>query len=205
MSNGIDVSRWQGTIDWQKVKNAGTDFAIIKAGGSDAGNYQDKNFIMNVWLATLAGIHCGAYYFVGKNCKSAAEGLENAKRFEKLLKQVVLEYPVYLDFEAPDSSNKKGNTDACIAFCDYLESKKYYVGIYASDISGFKDRLDITRLEAYDKWVARYGSSPKYVQKYGMWQYSSSGAVDGIAGRVDLDISYKDYPSIIRSAHLNGF
>ena len=205
MYSGIDVSRWQGNIDWAKVKASGINFAIIKAGGSDAGAYQDKNFINNVWWATVNGIHCGAYYFVGKSCKSAGAGLENAKRFEKILKQVVLEYPVYIDFEAPDSTNKQGNTDACKAFCDYLESKKYYVGIYASDISGFKDRLYLDQLTAYDKWVARYGSEPKYVKQYGIWQCSSSGMVDGIKGRVDTDISYKDYPAIIRANHLNGF
>ena len=108
MYSGIDVSRWQGNIDWVKVKASGINFAIIKAGGSDAGAYQDKNFINNVWWATVNGIHCGAYYFVGKSCKTAKAGLENAQRFEKLLKQVVLEYPVYIDFEAPDASNKQG-------------------------------------------------------------------------------------------------
>ena len=205
MYSGIDVSRWQGTIDWANVKASGINFAIIKAGGSDAGAYQDKNFINNVWWATVNGIHCGAYYFVGKSCKSAKAGLENAHKFENILKQVVLEYPVYIDFEAPDTSNKQGNTDACKAFCDYLESKKYYVGIYASDISGFKDRLYLDQLNTYDKWVARYGSEPKYVKQYGIWQCSSSGMVDGIKGRVDTDISYKDYPAIIRANHLNGF
>lgn len=205
MFSGIDVSRWQGTIDWTKVKASGINFAIIKAGGSDAGAYQDKNFINNVWWATVNGIHCGAYYFVGKSCKTAKAGLENAQRFEKILKQVVLEYPVYIDFESPDSTNKQGNTDACKAFCDYLESKRYYVGIYASDISGFKDRLYLDQLTAYDKWVARYGSEPKFVKQYGIWQCSSSGMVDGIKGRVDTDISYKDYPAIIRANHLNGF
>ena len=205
MYSGIDVSRWQGSIDWAKVAASGIKFAIIKAGGSDAGAYQDKNFINNVWWATVNDIHCGAYYFVGKSCKTAKAGLENAQRFEKILKQVVLEYPVYIDFEAPDASNKQGNTDACKAFCDYLESKRYYVGIYASDISGFKDRLYLDQLNAYDKWVARYGSEPKYVKQYGIWQCSSSGMVDGINGRVDTDISYKDYPAIIRANHLNGF
>ena len=205
MYSGIDVSRWQGSIDWAKVAASGIKFAIIKAGGSDAGAYQDKNFINNVWWATVNGIYCGAYYFVGKSCKSAKAGLENAQRFEKILKQVVLEFPVYIDFEAPDASNKQGNTDACKAFCSYLESKKYYVGIYASDISGFKDRLYLDQLTAYDKWVARYGSEPKYVKHYGIWQCSSSGTVNGINGRVDTDICYKNYPTIIRANHLNGF
>lgn len=86
-----------------------------------------------------------------------------------------------------------------------MESWGYYVGIYASDISGFKSRLYLDDLKAYDKWVARYGSAPKYVPSYGMWQYSSSGSVPGINGRVDMDYSYNDYPSIMKKKHLNGF
>ena len=86
-----------------------------------------------------------------------------------------------------------------------MEAMGYYVGIYASDISGFKDRLNINQLNAFDKWVARYGSEPKYVKNYGIWQYSSSGVVDGIKGRVDVNYSKVDYPGIIKTHHLNGF
>ena len=115
------------------------------------------------------------------------------------------EYPVYIDFEAPGRDNKQGNTDACVAFCEYMESIGYYVGIYASDISGFKDRLYLDQLRSYDKWVARYGSTPKYVNSYGIWQKTSSGVVPGINGRVDLDESKNDYPAIMIKHHLNGF
>ena len=203
--NGIDVSRWQGTIDWNKVKASGVDFAIIKAGGSDAGCYEDKNFKINVAGAFTAGVHIGAYYFVGKACKNTAAGIADAKRFYNIIKGLVFDYPVYIDFEAPDRTNKQGNTDACIAFCEFMEMKGYYVGIYASDISGFKDRLDMSKLTAYDKWVARYGSMPKYATKYGIWQSSSSGIIPGINGRVDTDVSIYDYPAIIKKNHLNGF
>ena len=85
-----------------------------------------------------------------------------------------------------------------------MESAGYYVGIYASDISGFKDRLYLDQLNRYDKWVARYGSEPKLVKSWGMWQASSKGNVPGIAGHVDLDYSRNDYNAIIRCYHLNG-
>ena len=206
MYKGIDVSRYQGNIDYKKVKASGIDFVIIKAGGSDAPTpYTDKFFLQNVINAASAGLHIGAYYFVGKNCKSAEAGLYDAMRFERLLSGKVFDYPVYIDFEAPDSSNKQGNTNACIAFCEYLETCGYYVGIYGSDISGFKDKLYLDQLKPYDKWVARYGSAPKYVEKWGIWQERSNGNVPGISGHVDIDYSRNNYSDIIIKNHLNGF
>ena len=205
MYKGIDVSRWQGSIDFVKVKASGVDFVIVKAGGSDAGFYTDKNFHVNVRSAQTAGLAVGAYYFVGKGCKSAKDGIADAIRFSHIIKDYKFEYPIYIDFEAPDASNKQGNTEACIGFCKYMESLGYYVGIYASDISGFKDRLNIDQLNAFDKWVARYGSDPKYVKSWGIWQTGSNGIVPGINGRVDLNQSKNNYPQIMRTHHLNGF
>ena len=201
---GIDVSRFQGTIDWNKVKQAGVEFAIIKAGGSDAGFYTDPCFEKNYAGAKAAGMPVGAYYYVGRNCTSKEDGIADAKRFLDIIKGKQFEYPVYIDVEESSTAAKQGATDAAIGFCETMEQSGYYCGIYASDVSGFADRLDISRLERFDKWVARYGSKPQYVKSYGMWQYSSSGAVAGITGNVDLDESYKDYPSIIKDAGLNG-
>ena len=206
MIKGIDVSKWQGNIDWKKVKDSGIEFAIIKAGGSDALKpYTDKNFLANVIGAATNGIHIGAYYFVGASCKSAKEGQANALRFYDIIKNVVLDYPVYIDFEAPNRFNKQGNTDAVNAFCAQMEAFGYYAGIYASDISGFKDRLFLDQLARYDKWVARYGSMPKHVPKFGIWQERSNGNISGINGHVDIDYSQHDYAKIIREKHLNGF
>jgi GH25 family lysozyme M1 (1,4-beta-N-acetylmuramidase) len=203
--NGIDVSRWQGIIDFKKVKQSGIDFVIIKAGGSDAGLYIDRCFEQNYKNAKGAGLNLGAYYFVGKNCTSSIDGKADAERFEKMLRGKQFEMPVYIDLEATTPANKKGVTDAVIAFCEHMENCGYYVGIYASDIGGFKDKLDNSRLAAYDHWVARYGSTPSYVTEYGMWQCSSTGKVPGIVGNVDIDMSYKDYPTIMRNHKLNGY
>ena len=112
---------------------------------------------------------------------------------------------MYIDLETTNTWDKTGATDACIGFCQTMEQAGYYCGIYASDIYGFADRLDISRLAAFDKWVARYGSKPQYVRTYGVWQKSDEGRVPGISEKVDLDESYMDYPSIIKDKGLNGF
>lgn len=202
---GIDVSRWQGDINWDSVKADGIEFAIIKAGGSDSGFYKDPKFEQNYNGAKKAGISVGAYYFVGSGCTSAEDGRADADRFVKILDGKTFEMPVYIDIETTPIASKKGATDAVIAFCEFMEAAGYYVGIYASDIAGFKDRLDASRLARFDKWVARYGSEPSYITDYGMWQRSESGKVSGITGKVDLDTAYKDYPTVIKSLGLNGF
>lgn len=190
---GIDVSSWQGDIDWSKVAVSGIRFCILKAGGSDAGRYKDKKFESNYAYAKANGIKVGCYYFNGSACVSSAAGVADAQHFLSLISGKTFDYPCFADLEAPTSQTRQGNTDAVIAFCETLKSAGVQTGIYASDISGFKDRLDISRLGAYDKWVARYGSSPKYATDFQIWQYSSSGTVEGIQGRVDMDLSNKDY------------
>jgi len=199
---GIDVSHWQGTIDFKKAAKV-IDFVIIKAGGSDAGFYTDKKFERNYQKAKEAGLSVGAYYFAGKNCTSYADGVADAKRFLEIIKGKTFEFPLFIDIEQTPIWKRQGATDAVIGFCQTLEAAKCYAGIYASDIGGFKDRLVLSRLNAFDKWVARYGSKPKYVTKYGMWQKSSKGVIDGIKGNVDLDEAYLDYPKIMARAGLN--
>ena len=147
----------------------------------------------------------GAYYFVGRNCTSYEDGVADAKRFAEILKSKQFEYPVYIDLEATSITDKAGATWGCLGFVETMEKAGYYCGIYASDLSGFCDRLDITKLDKIDKWVARYGSKPTYVREYGMWQSSDSGHVDGISGKIDTDEAYKDYPTLIKAAGLNGF
>ncbi len=202
---GIDVSHWQGNINWTKVKAAGIKFAIIKAGGSDDGFYTDSKWEANYKGAKKNGIAVGAYYFAGPKCVTADAGKADAKRFIKLLKGKKLEYPVYFDCEAQPASKKAGTTKAAIAFCMELETAGYYAGIYASAYSGFQDRLDDSKLGSFAHWVAQYASKCTYGGKYGIWQYSSGGKVSGISGNVDMDLSYVDYPSIIKKHGLNGY
>jgi lysozyme len=202
---GIDVSHWQGAIDWAKVRSAGIQFAIIKAGGSDAGFYTDPRWEENYREAKANGIAVGAYYFVGPACTSAEDGEADAQRFLAQLKGKQLEYPVFMDNEAQPVSAKTGITEATIAFCRALEAAGYFAGIYGSTYSGFRDRMDDSRLTPFTHWVAQYASKCTYGGAYGIWQYSSSGRIPGINGNVDLDISYQDYPSIIKTGGFNGY
>lgn len=202
---GIDVSYWQGIIDWAKVKAAGISFAIIKAGGSDDGFYTDSKWETNYKGAKANGIAVGAYYFVGPKCVNAAAGKADAERFIQLLKGKQFEYPVFMDNEAQPISAKTGITEASIAFCETMEAAGYFVGIYGSTYSGFRDRMDDSKLTAYTHWVAQYASKCTYSGKYGIWQYSSKGRVNGISGNVDMDLSYVDYPSAIKGGGFNGY
>ena len=207
---GIDVSGSQKRIAWSKTAKV-VDFAILKAGGSNAGFYTADRFEENYAAATKYGVPLGAYYFVGPDFKSAADGKADAERFLKIVKGKSFSYPLFLDVdtgkEAPLPKNRVGNTEAAIAFCETIENAGYYVGIYSSSEAGFIERLDDSKLTAYDHWVAdyRYKDKPGYDGEYGMWQYTESGRVDGITGNVDMDIAYKDYPTIIKEAGLNGF
>ena len=202
----IDISHWNGNINFNLVKASGIWGVIIKAGGSDAGLYTDPRFEEYYNAAVSAGLHVGAYYFVGKKCVTAADGTADANRFMTMLKGKKFDLPVYLDFEAPAPATKTGNTQAAIAFCRAMEKAGYFTGIYASDVSGFRQRLNSTQLLSFTWWVARYGSVPtQATRNMTMWQYSSSGSVSGITGRVDMNHCYRDFPSIIRKAGLNGY
>lgn len=205
---GIDVSRWQGVIDWCKAsKDPACGYAILKIGGSDGGLYRDSSFDRNYYGCKAHNVPCGVYFFMGCDCNDAERGENLAVNVLSMLKGLKLEYPVYLDVENTNISQRDGVTDAVYAFCDRLEKAGYYVGIYGSDVSTFRDRLNINNLTRFDKWVARYPltSSLTVVKSCGMRQYSSTGRVNGIQGNVDLDVCYYDFPSIMKNKHLNGF
>lgn len=205
MIKGIDISHWNGSIDFDKVKASGVEFVLIKAGGSDKGFYTDPMFITNYNKAKAAGLFVGAYYFAGKNFRGVEAGMADAHRFIAILNGLKFEYPVYVDIEAQENRYKEQITDAAIAFCNMLESAGYFVGIYASDIAGFKNKLNHDRIKSYAHWVARYGEEPEVCKNYGIWQYSSKGRVPGIIGSVDLDLSAVDYAKTITEKGFNGY
>jgi GH25 family lysozyme M1 (1,4-beta-N-acetylmuramidase) len=205
---GIDVSGSQGVIKWAETAKA-VDFAILKAGGSNAGIYTADRFAENYKGATAAGVPLGAYYFVGPNFTTAADGKADAERFLAILKGKRFAYPVFVDVEETRPADKAGATEATLAFCETVEKAGYYVGIYSSAVSGFRDRLDVSRLGKYDKWVADYRQSTVNAGKpsieCGIWQYTDAGNVSGITGNVDRDKAFKDYPAIIKAKGLNGY
>lgn len=210
MIKGFDISSWQKGINFDALKNAGIDFLILRAGFTGWGtgvSYNKDDCFENFYNQSKKyGINVGAYWYSCANTRE--KGIAEARyMYENCLKGKQFEYPIYIDVEDTHHqvNNKRGVTDAIIGFCEYLENLGYYVGIYASDISGFKDKMYISELNAYDKWVARYGSEPKFVTQYGMWQASSSGKINGYNGNLDCDVSYKDYRNIMLSVGLNGF
>lgn len=204
--SGIDISHWQGKVDFQKVKKSGIDFAILKAGGSDKGFYEDKTFKRNYEAAKRAGVYVGAYYFVGSSFYGAEAGIADAKRFIKIIGDCQLEYPVFLDVETTQPSKKAEATEAAIAFCLEMEKAGYFVGIYASDISGFREKLNHDKLKAYAHWVADYSDPVKECKDHQMRQYSSKGYVNGVENNpTDLDYSLIDYSEVVKSKGLNNF
>lgn len=207
---GLDISSYQSGINFDAIKSAGIEFLILRAGftgwGTGISYNKDKCFEDFYSKAKQRDINVGAYWYSCANTKE--KGIAEARyMYENCLKGKQFEYPIYIDVEDThyQVNNKRGVTDAIIGFCEYLENLGYYVGIYASDISGFQDKMYLNELNAYDKWVARYGSEPKYVKQYGMWQSTSSGRINGYNGNLDCDVAYKDYSSIIKNIGLNGF
>lgn len=202
---GIDISRHQkiASNGFKAIKDSGIDFVIIRIGGSNGGHYKDPKFEEFYKGAKEAGLKVGCYYDTGRQFTSRLTGLEDAQHMLKLMEGKSFEYPVYADVEVVATPYRALATDATIAFCDALEKAGYFAGVYASDISGFKERLILDKVKRFTLWVARYGKKPEYVKKYDIHQYSSSGIVSGIQNKVDLDESYVDFASIIKKKHLN--
>ncbi len=208
-AKGIDVSKWQGEIDWGKVKAAGIKFAMIRLGyGSKNGDAcgLDGYFEKNVANAVKAGVDIGCYFY--SYATSVAAAKKEAAFVVSVLNKYkgVFTYPVAFDLE--DSSQtglgKTVLTDMVIAFGDAIEKAGFYASLY-SNLNWLKNYLDDSRLKRFDHWLAQWSSAPTYTGAFGMWQNSSTGKVNGINGNVDTDFAYKDYPTIIRSKKLNGF
>ena len=199
---GIDVSYYQGTIDFQKLKNAGIKFVIIKAGYGKYGKQKDECFEENYKNAKAAGLDVGAYWF--SYAKTANEALQEAKVCLAAIKGKKFEYPIYFDVEGDSLVSKSVVSAMCKTFCNALEDAGYFAGIYISR-SPAQTILDDTCKTRYALWLAEYSSKCNYSGSYGMWQYSDKGSVSGINGNVDMDYCYVDYPSKIKSAGLNGY
>lgn len=190
---GIDVSKWQGSIDWATLKET-TDisFAIIRVG---AGTSKDKYFSSNMNNASAVGIHCGVYVY---SMATTPEGAQKEAEFVlKAIRNLDVKYPIYYGIE--DSRHlklsTKERTELIQAFCDKINAANYIPGIYAS-ASWYNTKFNLNQLKKYEKWVAHWGvSSPNYDGAYGMWQYSSTGKVNGIQGNIDLNYCYVDYLS----------
>ena len=211
MIKGIDVSEFQGDVNWKKVKAAGIGFAIVRAGFGSSITQKDACFESNMRGALEAGVDVGAYWF------SYATGIESARREARLFSEVMrpyrgkAKYPLYFDYEydSYDYSVKMGViptkrliTDMARVFMDTLEDEGWFAGWYTNQ-DYYKNRYYPLELAPYTLWLAAYHMDPPF--SCAMQQTSSTGSVSGVTGYVDLDSSFEDFPSVIVSAGRNGF
>jgi len=201
---GVDVAQWQGWINWPLAKQAGVEFAIVRAGYGSQLSQKDPQFDNNIRNAQAAGVDCGVYWY------SYATTVEGAKREAEtcyeIIKNYNYTYPIFFDIEDSSQMYLSAATISAMAdtFCSTLESKGYYVGIYSS-ASFLSTKIYKNVLDKYVTWVAHYGvSSPAYSNPYGIWQYSNTGWINGINARVDLNYSYVNYPGIISPQTYTG-
>ncbi len=202
---GIDVSKWQGNINWNEVKKDGAEFAIIREGwGKKSDNQIDKRFKENYENAKAIGIPIGVYHY------SYAGSVDDAKYEAEFclenIQNMQLEYPVCFDIEDRTmlSLSNRQRTDIVKAFCSEIEKARYYAMFYCNLnwLNNYLIKEEL--LPKYDLWLANWnvGASPI---SCGIWQKSDKGIITGIIGNVDLNISYKNYPEIMKSKGLNGF
>lgn len=200
--NGIDVSEYQGFIDWKQVKDSGIKFAFIRIGCrtyDDGGIIYDTRFKENLYSADRAGIHTGVYFF--SQALTVEEAIEEADAVIEAIKPFNITYPVvfdweiiYEDYARTDGISIDSLADCCVAFCDRIKNAGYTPMIY-QNTSTLLSKVDLPRVKEYDIWLAEYSDEdkPTYNYDYKIWQYASDGRVAGIATDVDMNISFKDY------------
>lgn len=200
---GIDVSKWNETIDWEAVKSDGVEFAIIRCGyrGSQSGSLIiDPMFEQNIRGAIDADIPVGVYFFT--QAVNEVEAVEEASMVINLIQQYDVDYPVFLDSESAggngraDSLEAEKRTGIHKAFLETISNAGYATGIYAS-ANWLKERVDMTELSGYNTWLAEYAEVPSYDGYYHMWQYTSKGSIDGISTNVDLNLCYMNIDTSI--------
>lgn len=197
---GIDVSKFQGEIDWKLVKEDGVEFAILRAGYRGYGNGKlvlDEMFMENLEGTKAQNIDIGVYFY--SQATSKEEAVEEAEMVIEALRGYDVTYPVVLDTELPsgdgartDGLTNEERTEYILAFCEIIEEAGYIPMVY-SNVNWFILKTDYKALSKYDIWLANYDSQPYFPYDFQMWQYSEKGQVNGIEGDVDLNICFKDY------------
>lgn len=197
---GIDVSSYQGIINWKKVKAAGVDYAIIRLGyrGYGTGDIRlDDRYEANMKGAISADIPVGVYFY--SQAITVEEAEEEAQFVLNKLAGFNITYPVVFDMEEVDDEDARTNpltqaerTDITIAFCEKIKAAGYTPMVYGN-IRWMIMHLDLARLEGYDKWFAQYFKQPFFPYNFSMWQYTSRGTIDGIPHTVDLNLGLVDY------------
>ena len=196
---GIDVSYYQGKIDWEQVKQSGIDFAIIRVGyrgyGAEGKMVEDKLFHDNIKGAREAGIRAGVYFF--SQATSVEEALEEADFVLERIGKYEIDMPVVFDWEYVSEEARTANvdprtlTDCYLAFCGRMEEEGYTPMPYFNSYQSRK-MMYLTELEQYPFWLALYSDRMTYPYRVEMWQYTDSGKVPGIEGNVDINLMFTD-------------
>lgn len=194
---GIDVSTFQGDIDWQAVASDGIEFAIVRCGGRGTSNgqlYEDSRYKQNVDGAAAAGLETGVYFFA--QAITVEEALEEADYVLSLLKDREITGMVVYDWEILGNTDRTYGTDPAVAtacakaFCEKLREAGYQTGFYFTEYVGYT-KYDLSQLADFDFWFANYAYKyPHFYYQVDYWQYSSSGTVNGISGKVDMDLQF---------------
>ncbi len=209
LAKGVDVSKWNGKVDFAELKRLGISFVILKAGSTISG--VDPMFEENYKAARAAGLDVGAYFYTYSTTLSGA--IADADACIRMLEGKKFEYPIYFDLEDPSQEGlgKELLTSMCEAFIGRMQEKGWFCGIYINQ-DWLSNRLQTDRITAYfDIWYARWTVSgePNWLdtfgQKTGLWQYTDSGTLGSHECKFDMNVAYKDYPEIMKKYKLNGF
>ena len=198
---GIDVSKYQGNIDWKAVKADGVSYAFIRAGlrgyGASGMISSDPYCEKNLKGASEAGVDIGVYFY--SQAISKAEAIEEAEFVLDAIEGYEIKYPIVFDLEevAAEGARTAGMTaqqitEVTIAFCERIKQAGYTPMIYGN-IDWMAEHLILSELTEYDKWFAQYFNKPFFPYEFQIWQYTASGKVDGIKGNVDLNLCFKNY------------
>lgn len=191
---GMDVSVYQGQIDWQKVKQAGVQFAILRIGfrGASEGQlYEDARFREYYDGAKAAGLLVGVYFF--SQAQSEADARQEAEFVSQLLYGCALDLPVFFDWEPVEGGTLSQSpatlplTQCAVAFCRAMEQKGYHAGVYFNQTYGYR-YYDLGYLQDFTLWLAEYSDVPGFRHHFDFLQYTDEGHIDGIGEKVDLDL-----------------
>ena len=190
---GMDVSKFQGEIDWEKAKAAGIDFAIIRCGYRGYGSgalVEDSTYRRNIQGAINAGLRVGVYFY--SQAINEAEAVEEASMVLSLVSGYSLPLGVYYDTESVGGGRANAlsaaeRTACAVAFCETIRSAGYSAGVY-SYASWFYNALNFANISKYNIWIAQYRDTLSFSYKHNIWQYTGSGSVKGISKPVDMNI-----------------
>lgn len=204
--DGVDLSHWNGKVDFHVLKECGIQFAMLKLGGEELGQQRyriDKKFHEYYEGAKAAGIYVGAYMFAGKEC-AEWNAKDNVKFFVTYMEEngIILDYPFAIDIESQLPSRRYENTEYVKDWCNAVEEAGYFAMIYGSDVSTFENLLDVSELEEYALWVARYGKKEPR-NNWTIWQCANDLTLPGHTCLFDKNYAVYDLARVIADRHLN--